>query len=103
MADLVQLTPSCWINLDHIAYVRDVPTASVPSMILGLAVAGYGPAFDGHAPYELRLSPHQRTAMLAYLGGMAARTFCEPEDQYPEEPTEAPAPACSVDDDEIPF
>ena len=40
MADMLQLTPSLWINLDQIIFINDATQRTPPVMILGLAVTG---------------------------------------------------------------
>jgi hypothetical protein len=89
MARFVQLTAERWINLDTIAYVTDYEE----TIRVGLAVTGYSPAFDGHTPHELVLSPNERTALLLYLHDQAQKFHCQPLDVYPPDAQDEPG-AC---------
>jgi hypothetical protein len=73
MADILQLSRSLWINLDQIISINDAWQGTPPVMTLRLAGTG------NETPYDLRLSPQQRTAMLDYLAMGANKAFCQPD------------------------
>lgn len=93
---LIQLTAHKWLNPDHIAYV----TWDKTGLLVGLAVTGYGsPAFDAQAPYELRLSPNESTALLSFLQAHGQMLFCQPVDVYDDDAQDVLQPGDGSGDD----